>query len=463
KGQYHISLSKLRVYDTTELGKYCSPTCLALSRYFRGQLLEEPAYLRDFNMLPKFEVIPSNISPSDVKNMTSAYADTMTREQLLAEYVRSLLERLPHVSGVQIKERTAGLEDMVKKITIRENNETNTAAPTPIDPPSDPFAVEGFIIRPRKSSESSAPTTEVIPEFTTNRPGRVDSNATIVPVAEVNQGSRSGPAEGNKKNGVKEKITKRKSVTWKEPLEMPKSSTPVSSNDHKSNLRPPTAITGPSISNRTEPEPLASPQKPITPKTIIAELNHFRTNLRSSNPNGSTPKVQPNEMDWLRPSKNAPKPTLSLFGRVWTFLDNAVTDETREFVRTGLSPDPLAIAERMLGLGADFETEVQRRDIFCQVILKCVNLLKRAFAIATPLSDDIIALIGTFQLKTTGIVPSTLEERVITVIILRVLRKTIPQLDAELKDTSDWEQLVDGCGITLVEVDVVARIFFQAS
>ncbi|KAI8840250.1 Rtr1/RPAP2 family-domain-containing protein [Chytridium lagenaria] len=95
KGQYHISRSKLKVYDATELSKYCSATCLAISRYYRRQLLDDPIYLRDFNKLPKFEVIPCNISPSDISNLTVPHPDKVSRDQLLSEYVQSLLDRLP--------------------------------------------------------------------------------------------------------------------------------------------------------------------------------------------------------------------------------------------------------------------------------------------------------------------------------------------------------------------------------
>ncbi|KAG0003799.1 hypothetical protein BGZ79_011085 [Entomortierella chlamydospora] len=47
KGKFRISLSERKVFDISELKKYCSSKCLSASRWFESQLSEEPLYLMD--------------------------------------------------------------------------------------------------------------------------------------------------------------------------------------------------------------------------------------------------------------------------------------------------------------------------------------------------------------------------------------------------------------------------------
>ncbi|KAF9107722.1 RNA polymerase II associated protein 2 [Mortierella sp. AM989] len=47
KGKFRISLGERKVFDISELKKYCSSNCLSASRWFESQLTEEPLYLVD--------------------------------------------------------------------------------------------------------------------------------------------------------------------------------------------------------------------------------------------------------------------------------------------------------------------------------------------------------------------------------------------------------------------------------
>ncbi|KAJ1936995.1 hypothetical protein EC988_008023, partial [Linderina pennispora] len=44
--QYHISLSRRKLFDVTEQKEYCSNRCMVGSRFFRQQLSNEPLYMR---------------------------------------------------------------------------------------------------------------------------------------------------------------------------------------------------------------------------------------------------------------------------------------------------------------------------------------------------------------------------------------------------------------------------------
>ncbi|KAJ3118755.1 hypothetical protein HDU96_009344 [Phlyctochytrium bullatum] len=489
--------------------------------------------------LPEFEIIPCDVSSFRELRSVATAAESMTREQLVKEYVKSLLDRLPRVDGVHIKERETHFVEQMAALSIRETQDPDQLVVHAQPEPAvfEPFGIEGFV---GKFGEQT--TTEVLPQFASSPPKK--SAQEIMPE------QKSSGILKKKATASARKVQRKKWVTWKFPLEAPRSnptegptkstssaepgpsaqvssravaaprSKPteapkVSSSSNESGpslpassrVDPPPETTTEAMSDSAlaelfetakmaaslssdpnlwqksdpkpkppqQPEPIASPQRPVSRRPIkpppakdfnFSEYVDFRKQLRSTmspeeddTDSDDEDDTLPEEMEWLQPEEEYPKPTLTLFGKVWTFLDSAVTDETKAYVRTGHPPNPEAIAERLENLGVDFDAAVQRREIFTRKILQAAILLKKAFSISTLLNEELIAATSTLYLRTSNIVLSSAEERIVTIILMRVLRKLIPGLDAEMQPSSRWEELLEGFSIGLLEVDVICRIF----
>ena len=55
--RYHISLSRRKVFDQSELASFCSEACLQKSKYFRMQLSEDPVWIRDMQAVSNVHII----------------------------------------------------------------------------------------------------------------------------------------------------------------------------------------------------------------------------------------------------------------------------------------------------------------------------------------------------------------------------------------------------------------------
>ncbi|KAF9173228.1 RNA polymerase II associated protein 2 [Mortierella sp. AD011] len=140
KGKFRISLSERKVFDISELKKYCSSKCLSASRWFESQLSEEPLYLMDsesaYLRTTRVSIVPLgmditefhaqrtkdapmkeekatpafNLPPLSLPTLESAAtSSTPSQKQpqsLGNEYVRSLLASVPETpSFIKIVER----------------------------------------------------------------------------------------------------------------------------------------------------------------------------------------------------------------------------------------------------------------------------------------------------------------------------------------------------------------------
>ncbi|KAJ3052257.1 RNA polymerase II associated protein 2, partial [Rhizophlyctis rosea] len=129
KGKYKISVKEGKVYDITELYNYCSSQCMAASKFLNAQLLPDPAYMRNFEAMQPVDIVPLGISTSDIqKSSETPTATPLSKDELLANYVQSLLSALPSdLSG--------------PSISVRENGDTSSPPP---DPAGDASNIEGF-------------------------------------------------------------------------------------------------------------------------------------------------------------------------------------------------------------------------------------------------------------------------------------------------------------------------------
>lgn len=60
--QYRISTKMNRVYDITERKNFCSNHCYKASSYLKAQLLSSPLWIRDKEQIPKFHLLPAELT-----------------------------------------------------------------------------------------------------------------------------------------------------------------------------------------------------------------------------------------------------------------------------------------------------------------------------------------------------------------------------------------------------------------
>ncbi|KAJ3041838.1 RNA polymerase II associated protein 2 [Rhizophlyctis rosea] len=308
KGKYRIDTREQKVYDITELNSYCSPQCLAASKYTLSQLSPDPAYMRNFDTMQAIEIIPLGYTLADIQPPADPSKAEVSRDQLLTNYVQSLLSALPsNVSG--------------HSITVHEKESTE---PTPPRPQGDHETIEGFKVEPKrlKTKQKSAASTGVA-----KRRNIGDSSTTM-------------------RTEVVEMEKQLQSLSVSTPT--PKSPPPKSPT--KPHSPPSPAITNAQPTHGLHPQSHtdgpAAPHRPVT----------------STASNNKTAGREIAEASWLRPSRKRDKPVLSLFGKMWTNLSHMITADTKEFVRV-----KRAGGESGVRVDND-EIVVARKDIFFKKI-----------------------------------------------------------------------------------------------
>ncbi|KAJ1929639.1 hypothetical protein IWQ60_001016 [Tieghemiomyces parasiticus] len=79
-GQYRINLQQRKVYDVSELNRFCSKVCRAASKFYETQLSTDPLYIRSRNRLADLRKPTPQVTPAG---------------NLFRDYVRALLDSLP--------------------------------------------------------------------------------------------------------------------------------------------------------------------------------------------------------------------------------------------------------------------------------------------------------------------------------------------------------------------------------
>ncbi|KAJ1912659.1 hypothetical protein IWQ60_009566 [Tieghemiomyces parasiticus] len=79
-GQYRINLQQRKVYDVSELNRFCSKVCRAASKFYETQLSTDPLYIRSRNRLADLRKSTPQVTPAG---------------NLFRDYVRALLDSLP--------------------------------------------------------------------------------------------------------------------------------------------------------------------------------------------------------------------------------------------------------------------------------------------------------------------------------------------------------------------------------
>ncbi|KAJ3327591.1 RNA polymerase II associated protein 2 [Blyttiomyces sp. JEL0837] len=159
-------------------------------------------------------------------------------------------------------------------------------------------------------------------------------------------------------------------------------------------------------------------------------------------------------------NKKAAVPPMSTFGRIWTTLEVLVTVETREYLKTGELPSPEETAESLLAWGVDLAALSQRRTIFSKQIVRAVNTIRRNHSIETPIVEDLISLLSTFFFRQSTVVVSALDERILSIVFLKVLSRQIPSLNTEME--TKWAKLLEGTGVSEESLGIFVKMFFDS-
>ncbi|TPX63911.1 hypothetical protein SpCBS45565_g06278 [Spizellomyces sp. 'palustris'] len=405
KGRYRISRAEQKVYDVTELKSFCSSTCFAASQFFKAQLIEEPVYMRKFDSMPPFEVIPTGCTLSEFRQQKAAKSapSTTSPKTLRTNYVHTLLQRLPNMSA--------------PTIVVKENAIEPPTVPSPpadIDPQHD--AIEGFHVQFRKDQKGT-PSTMVLKEC-------LDVNSVMPESTEDTQHRESRIHEPSLGEGIThlENRMQELSLTHQDiPIASPNGPPRHHTKGPAAPHRPPTWI----FSSETVIEStLASPpHTPIEPDTTP-----------------QTPQT------WLLPKPIGKLVSLSYFGNIWTLLGRMVTDRTRAWVR-GESWGPVV----------EDETMTIRKGIFMEKMLEMYALVRRDYHITVPITDDLSGLVDTLYLSETMAVPSHAEQWVLCITFIKVLFRRSDLLAQEVDNK--WKDMLEPSGVSVEELNVFVQLF----
>ncbi|KAJ1561629.1 RNA polymerase II associated protein 2 [Cladochytrium tenue] len=444
-GRYRISSRELKVYEITELKFFCSAACFASSQYLKAQLPEDPAYMRNLSKM-EITLIPLGAKPSHEPSANIVTEPSI--DKLREEYVATLLSRLrldfgqaPGASTVATADNFNGLKIVEKELQLPKD--VTTVGPSVGSGPAD--SVEGFVIRysrkarrkPRAApqgpevdegeDEQEEPTTELLPEYAEKRKARTRERTARVRWADE---ARNFPEQ----SAITSAVTSSERV-------------------HPNQF--PTGLEAKSLSTAAAPvgvRPGSAPKSVFSSKVAP-------TAGEVAIPDTSDVQQAVSELAWLKPSRRAPKPKLTVFGRAWTLLESMITEETRTLLDTGAQPDPYAVAQNLAEWGVDLDALAVRKGIFSQRLLRTMTAFCTRHAVATPIRDDCLSIFSTMYLRQSSAMLSPAEEVLICAVLLRALARQSSMLSEEL--TGKWPALVAETGLTADEVDALARSFYR--
>ncbi|ORX99582.1 hypothetical protein K493DRAFT_335698 [Basidiobolus meristosporus CBS 931.73] len=132
-----------------------------------------------------------------------------------------------------------------------------------------------------------------------------------------------------------------------------------------------------------------------------------------------------------------PKPTmqLSLFGKLWTFLDKCVTTDTRQYMKSLRTEVPFS----MCNLVADTDEEhrnLLRQNMLSEKMISTLSALRAEYRITTIVENELIGLVGTLVLDESMVVLDPAEDILLCTIFLDAISRYFPSLDREMTEAS---------------------------
>ncbi|KAI8818424.1 Rtr1/RPAP2 family-domain-containing protein [Fimicolochytrium jonesii] len=413
KGKFRISRAEQKVFDITDLKKFCSSACMASSDYFRGQLSEEPVYMTNTRRTAPVEVIPVAFSSSDAESIVGIPATPPSRNKLVSSYVQHLLAEVT----TKTKETVVVSERKVEEIP---------SAPVAIaDASSIAADIEGYTFRVRKVAKRRA-------KGKASDLEKVGPSTT--PVKEPEHGSNVAGTE---------------STQQKSAAAFPDQTHPIIPTILVDGEIPVATAKGKIRTPRNGP---TAPHRPIHP-TVFKSDRVLESFAPTDNTNRTGQPSRDQTSAALPPGQRGRKKLdlkLSLFGKTVTTLGRIITRETKTYVAS-TDEKPVAAPETE-------ETRI-RKQIFCQRIVAILSLMSREYQISTNIHQDLSDLIATLSLTEATVMLPTLEEWVLGVILLKVLCKRSPVLAGEVDFDAKWEMMLARADISLVQFGIFVGMF----
>lgn len=152
--------------------------------------------------------------------------------------------------------------------------------------------------------------------------------------------------------------------------------------------------------------------------------------------------------EWLVPSKKKVFVKLSVFAKIWTYLDRLITNNSKLLVKG------LDIEESVTSVNSQ---NVTRLNMFSKSIITTYNSLKRTFNIKLLLEDDLLKLMKSFDYKEFSAGLSKIENWIFTSIFLRVLALNSEKISREFD--GKWDKIIEKTGLSGEQFNVLCRAF----
>ncbi|KAI9321869.1 Rtr1/RPAP2 family-domain-containing protein [Dichotomocladium elegans] len=432
--KYHISLSRRKVYDQSELASFCSEECMQKSKYFRMQLSEDPVWIRDRQATPDIHIVLMN---QDLKHILAKQEQERNRikkknaEQIRRDYVQQLLTNVPLKAAWSGKE----IEPATTELTIVEK--------TSADRPS--------IVTKRLSGHGAHNSIEgycVDIHRSGNKPGE-ETTMILKPKSKPNVTSTTQPLEKktldlNDEEAVHEDametMMRLKSMKLDVPQEAEKNvpSTPepqphahiksekqqqTRQSVQKSETRPDITIRKQTLPPVEHPAPASNSIKTIGP---IAP-----------------PKVPPTK------KKKRLLPEMSLFGKVWTVTDRITTRATRRYLeelgnsRTEVDVRSILCEDNQHQSMQYDENSILRSQLFSDKILETYTLACTQIGFGNGLRKELINLMQTFQFVDPSLAAlDSVQAYMMSLVLFKALADST---STQSGGTTDWQPAFEAC------------------
>ncbi|KAJ3291984.1 RNA polymerase II associated protein 2 [Rhizoclosmatium sp. JEL0117] len=357
-GQYRISNNK--VYDITNLKRFCSKECMAASSYLQTQIPVDPGYIRDYDSVRELlEILDASdmasIRTSIDATKGSAPLDKASRDALVMAHIKELVSQAPKPPSIpslvgNISESILDPDALV----IRENTNPD---------------ISGLLNF--NTLSISAEDAEMVEGFRVSRQGRALTDLL---------------AEYEEKRQERERQSKQ-------------------------------------VSQQPQPIPSAQPPKATEQKPTALSTDSTLTDNEFTDAEDVSDEEPTTTQQWPRPSKksvsqSASRTHLSLFGRLHTYLSTLPTSETKNYIEK--SPTNMdAFHASLFDHGHDMDALSLRTKIFSERAAKaCMSICRRARVEMRV--EWVLELLETFWVRS-GEFVGGVEERVVALCFIKVV------------------------------------------
>ncbi|KAJ2508564.1 hypothetical protein H4217_008523 [Coemansia sp. RSA 1939] len=417
--RFSISVAHRKIYDITEQGSYCSRECMAASRFYRHQLTDEPLYMRDQRK-------PSNI----VLMQTD-------RDEEKAKDIGSVVEGIRSVS---ISDSTSGERDLMdwyKKTLVAKMNipdEVAKANPLKIVERESEHVAED--ISEAMGRLQFADIEGFEPEFDVKN---IKKAIKLVKKPAMVPATAAGRGVGGAMDQDRGEVLKMSFGPKDDDVSMAGSflSTPAGEETSASEFEK-----DDDDASDDSGVPGASADNGYFAALFTSELSGYGGGTISS----------------------GGAPPLSLFGRMWTLFDRIVTKQTIKYL------DDLKKTEDggQMAMGvADYycspgdHSMMMRQRLLSESISVELDTMRGKLRIARDLRHEVRTLVSTLELSSKMAVFKKPEQRLLAVVVLLALARSMDplreQLEAEGEAAQELERIMKELGTDTGSMRMVSR------